>query len=59
MTTKKDQPGKDEAWSKDTAGSKKPYATLDLKATEITVQIAIAIAQASSVAAGARGRKSA
>lgn len=36
MTTKKDEPGKDPLRPGETAGGKKPHATIDLKATEIT-----------------------
>lgn len=36
MTTKKDEPGKDPLRPGETAGGKKPHATIDLKATEVT-----------------------
>jgi hypothetical protein len=35
MTTKKDDPGKEAPRTGETTGPKKPYATLDLKATEV------------------------
>ena len=38
MNTKKDGPGKDGAKPAETPGVKKPYATLDLKATEIKTE---------------------
>lgn len=36
MTMKKDEPGKDPLRPGETAGGKKPHATIDLKATEVT-----------------------